>query len=234
MIITEEKRNQIVSYIVHAGEILQKENHFPKHSYKYAYLPIWSELYTGTLKAAGYLFLDKTLNNIIFLIEQTEYPKEIISYIDETKLLILWRSIKNKSIPSKNNQPVSREIFEQLLYIRLLTKVTSVTILGIGTKITKKQITEEINNIGYSDYWIIVLGKASENNKSELSKMEDIKMIENMMDKKTYKENASWLGNIYTDIIKKHKGKPELVAYVHSSDLWIKTIKQIWYICMVA
>lgn len=233
MIITEEKRNQIVSYIVHAGEILQKENHFPKHSYKYAYLPIWPELYTGTLKAAGYLFLDKMLNNVIFLVEQTEYPKEIINYMDEPELLILWRIIKNNSKKGKKHYPISRELFDQLLYIRLLTKVTSVTILGIGTEISKKQIIEKINQIGYSDYWIIVLGKASENNKSELSKMEDLKIIEHMMDKKTYKGNY-WLANIYTDIVKHHKGKPELVAYVHSSDLWIKTIQQMWYICMVA
>ena len=37
MIITDEKRNQTLSYIVHAGEILQEDKHFPKKKYNYAY-----------------------------------------------------------------------------------------------------------------------------------------------------------------------------------------------------
>jgi hypothetical protein len=38
MILSEEKRGQLISYIIHAGEILQKENHFPKEIYKYLYV----------------------------------------------------------------------------------------------------------------------------------------------------------------------------------------------------
>lgn len=235
MIVTEEKRTQIISYIVHAGEILQKDNHFPKKTYKYVYLPTWPELYTGVLKAAGYLFLDKNINNIVLLVEQTKYPDKIISYIDDNEFFVWWRNIENKWAKSKlDKQPITLELFEQLLYLRLLTQVKSVTILWVWTKIKKKQIIETIDNIKYTNFWVIILWNSSEEKKIKLSKDEDKKMIEHMLIKKTYKENPNWIGNIYTNIVKSNKWNPELVAYVHSSDLWIRTIHQIWYVCMVA
>ena len=124
MILTEEKRIQIMSYIVHAWEILQKDKHFPKHLYKYAYLPAWPELYTGTLKAAGYLFLDKTLKNMILIVEQATHPEDIIGYVNEDKMLIRWNTIENDSqkVVSKIEK-IPWKLFDQLLYMRIVTNI---------------------------------------------------------------------------------------------------------------
>lgn len=213
----------------------KKDDHFPKHPYNYLYLPAWPELYTGTLKAAWYLFLDRTLENIVFLRQQTEAPDKIISYTDTDKFLVWWRPIKNeKGNLSVDSSPVPDELFDQLFYIRLLTQVASVTMLGIWSNVSAKEIQRCIDEIEYSKFWIVVLGTSSEKKEVKASKNEDVKMVEHLLSKKIYKDRPNWIGNIYTNLGKKYKWKPELVAYIHASDLWIKTIQQIWYICMVA
>jgi len=233
MILTEQKRLQILSYIVHAGEILQKDNHLPQKSYRYWYLPAWSELYTWALKAAWYLFIDKNINNIVFITQQTKYSDEIVWYWEED-FLIRWRTIKNNSNKiTKKQIPITLELFDQLLYARLLTQLTSVTILWIWENIPLQEIKEFIKGFKGSDQWIIMIWKASENYVSS-TKDEDIEMIQHILNKKTYKKNLKRLGNIYKDLVKNKKKEPELVVYVNSSDLWIKTKQQIWYICMVA
>lgn len=236
MIFTEQKRNQILSYIVHAGELLQKDNNFPKKLYKYLYLPTWSELYTGILKAAGYLFIDKNLSNIIFLAIQTEYPKEIISYTNnEKELHIWWRTIKNKiSKEFKKSFPIPVEISDQLMYMRLITQIKSVTLLGIWSELSSKEIIKKIEKIYNTEYWIVFLWKWSEEKEIKASKKEDINMMEHILNKKIYKSKNNWMGNIYTTIVKKNKRNPELVVYVHSSDMWMRTTQPNWYICIVA
>ncbi len=231
MIISDEKRAQIMSYIVYAGEILQEDNHFPKRTYKYAYLPQWPELYTGTLKAWWYLFLDKKLKRAVFVIQQNEYPKEIVYYWNENEFLIRWCHIKNIKNEKRKVLDISNELFDQLLYTRLITEIDTISLIGVWAMIKKTVLKKEIDNLWSDDYWIIVIGKSSE----ELwSKTEDMIMIDHMINKKYYKKNVNWLGNIFIYIAKLYKKDPELVAYIHSSEIWIKTIPQIWYMCMVA
>lgn len=231
MIISDEKRTQMMSYIVYAGEILQEENSFPKRKYKYAYLPQWPELYTGTLKAWWYLFLDKELKRIIFVVQQNEYPEEIVYYGNENEFLIRWRHIKNIKNQNKKIIDISKELFDQLLYIRLMTEVDSISMIGVWSIIKNSVLKKEIENLGNDNHWIIVIGKSSG---ETWSKTEDMEMIDHMINRKYYKKNTYWLGNAFIYVAKVYKKKPELVAYIHSSEIGIKTIPQIWYMCMVA
>lgn len=231
MIINEEKRLQTMSYIIHAWEILAKESHFPKKIYKNAFIPSWSELYTWALKSVWYLFLDKKIKHIVFLIEQDKYPDDIVSYKDDDSFLIRWSTIKNKNILNTEIQkPVPRELFEQLLYSRLLTKIKLATMIWIGKNYNTKELIKQIP----SDSWIIFLGKLSTENTIKNSKKEDSEMIESILSQKIYQKDSKRIGNIYTKIVKKHKRKSELIVYVHSSELWIKTQQPIWYSCIVS
>lgn len=231
MIITDEKRIQILSYIVHAWEILQETNHFPKKKYTYAYVPTWPELYTGTLKAWWYLFLDKNIKEIVFVVEQHNYPNEIIYYGKEDEFLIWWSIIKNKKNINSKTEEITRELFDQLLYLRILTKIETVSMIGMWSKIKINTLQKEISSLWYSDCWIVLLWKTGE---EKSDKKEDIAMIEHILTKKIYKKNNDRLGNIFIWIAKTYRRKPELVAYIHSSEIGIKTIPQIWYMCMVA
>jgi len=231
MIINEEKRHQIMSYIVHAWEILKKDNHFPKYSYKYAYLPTWSELYTWVLKAAGYLFLERNLENIVFVVKQTEYPDEIIFYNEKDSFLIWWNNIENKNIfNSKIQKPIPKELFEQLLYVRLLTKINTTTIIWIWKKYNTEQFIKQIPVTA----WIVFLGKMSIDKSIKISKEENKKMIESVLFQKEYKKDTKRIGNLYIKIAKKYKKKSELIVYIHSSELWIKVEHQTGYSCIVS
>lgn len=236
MIITEQKRNQIMSYIVHAWEILQKEHHLPEKPYKYLYIPKWPELYTSALKSAWYLFFDKNIKKITIITEQDEYPKEIISYINQKKsdFLIWWNKIKS-IIPKyiEKTSIISNELFDQLLYLRLLTKIKTVSIIGIWKSATKTKINWIIKDISKED-WIVVLWNLSqEKNKDDLIKEDEV-MIQNILLWTTYKKKDKWIWNIYKDIVTKNQRKSELLVYVNGYDIWIKKTAQIWYVCIVA
>ncbi len=235
MILTDEKRHQLVSYIVHAGKILTKEKHLPKKIYQHAYIPSWSELYTGYLKAAWYLFLDKSLKNICIISQQKEYPNDIMYYWEQEKFLIWWREIHNIWITeTKRIESIPWEIYDQLLYLRLLTQCKTVIILWIWENINTKDATKKLNEILKTEYWIICISTNSKQKSRKKSKNEDLVMIEHVLSKKIYKPNPNRLGNTYINIIKKYKKKSELISYVHTSDFDIPTTNEQWYICMVA
>jgi len=225
-----------MSYIVHAWEILQKEHRLPEKPYKYLYIPKWPELYTSALKSAWYLFFDKNLKKITIITEQNEYPKDIISYVNQKKsdFLIWWNKIKN-IVPKyiEKTSIISNELFDQILYLRLLTKIKTVSIIGIWKSAIKTKISWIIKNISKEE-WIIVLWNLSqEKNKDNLIKEDEI-MIQNILSWTTYKKKDKWIWNIYKDIVNKNKKKSELLVYVNGYDIWIKKTAQIWYVCIVA
>lgn len=225
-----------MSYIVHAWEILQKEHRLPEKPYKYLYIPKWPELYTSALKSAWYLFFDKNLKKITIITEQNEYPKDIISYVNQKKsdFLIWWNKIKN-IVPKyiEKTSIISNELFDQILYLRLLTKIKTVSIIGIWKSAIKTKISWIIKNISKEE-WIIVLWNLSqEKNKDNLIKEDEI-MIQNILSWTTYKKKDKWIWNIYKDIVNKNKKKSELLMYVNGYDIWIKKTAQIWYVCIVA
>ncbi len=233
MIINEEKRQQIMSYIIHAWEILEKENHFPKQSYKYIYLPQWPELYTAALKAAWYLFLDKTIKHATIIIQQNEYKKEIVWYESENKSDFLVWGNKIKNIVSKytsKNLVITKELFDQILYLRLLTEIKTISIVWIGELVEKTKIATVIKNISKEDWVVVLWGLSKEENNGD----KDQEMMQNVLWWTIYKKNPKWIGNIYKDIIKKNKKQAEVLVYLNWSDIGIKTLPQIWYVCMIA
>jgi hypothetical protein len=189
----------------------------------------------GVLKAAGYLFLDKRIEKIIILSQQEKYPKEIIGYqgTNPNQFLIRWHTIKNNSwIYTQIQNNIPQEVFDQLLYCVLTNQIKQVTCLGIGSDISKKTIKDKLNEITYPDCWVIMLWSTTKT--WSHSKKEDSKVVQHLLNKKIYQEQKSRFWNYYISLIKQRKLAPELVAYVHSSDLWVKNIQQIWYICAVA
>ncbi len=231
MIINEEKRQQIMSYIVHAWEILAKDSRFPKKTYKYAYIPSGAELYTWALKSVWYLFLDKNIEHIVFFMKQNDHPNDIVSYKEDNDFLIWWGIIKNKNIfDIKTKKPIPNELFEQLLYARLLTKIKSTTMIWIGENLNINEFIKHIPN----NIWIVFLWTMSKEKTIEHSKKEDKKMIENILSQKIYRKDNKRLWNMYTKITKIHKRKSELIVYVHSSELWIKKQEPVWYSCIVS
>jgi len=182
------------------------------------------------------LFFDKNLKKITIITEQNEYPKDIISYVNQKKsdFLIWWNKIKN-IVPKyiEKTSIISNELFDQILYLRLLTKIKTVSIIGIWKSAIKTKISWIIKNISKEE-WIIVLWNLSqEKNKDNLIKEDEI-MIQNILSWTTYKKKDKWIWNIYKDIVNKNKKKSELLMYVNGYDIWIKKTAQIWYVCIVA
>lgn len=232
MIIDEDKRTELMSYINHAWDILSKEDVFPQKECKYLYIPTWPELYTGTLKAAAYLFLKRDLENIVFLVEQSELPNDIVSYWSKN-FLVAWRKIKNLCI-SKKYKSVSDELLDQLLSVRLISKVKSVAFLWIWPNITSIELTKKIESLFDSDFWIVFLWKVlnSSNNIKNIEKNNII--IHQPFADKPYKLDLWNRWNLYVKVISHYDKEPMLVAHITAKDLWIKWDADYGYMSVVA
>ncbi len=227
MILSSEKYHQILSYIVHAWEILEEEQNFPKKHYKHIFVPSGHELYTGLLKASAYLFLDKKISKFLVFRAQNDFPDELISYKD-WDFSIRWKKIKNRNILKlEENTEIPNEYFEQLLYLRILSQIQEVSLIGVWKNSNIQTYLSQIPK----DYWIIVLWNLSLLPDIQESKKEDQKMIDHILDQKIYKKKPSRIGNLYTEITKNNNKKSDLIVYIHSSDLW-STIDSKWYLSL--
>lgn len=231
MIITEEKRNIVFSYFVHAWELLLQNNSISNKKYTYWYFPLWSELYTGTLYAAGYLFLDNTIETFIFIKQQNKEPDNIVIYGKQKIFLIWWRKINNIWYNEKNKKNISYDLENQLLYARVRWKIKSALFLWVGTNVSEKEIIEKIYTYKNKKTWIIVLSDPKWDLETEKINQDD-KKIKSILSKKIYTNNQKRSWNLYTAIV--NNKKPELLTYFNTKEITNKKEKWIWYIVMVA
>lgn len=128
----EETIEQILAYTIQAGEILTNEIKIRDAKYRRLFLPKGPELYTGPLKAAGYLLLDPNVNHVILVSNQSLYPDNITVFEDKEGIIFLGKKLFVDVLPfkkAKKTKKIDEEVLFQCNFLHILKNITTISVI---------------------------------------------------------------------------------------------------------
>lgn len=242
MITPEVIAEQIMGYAVWATELIPTLTP-PSKPHTVAILPQGPHFYTWLLQAAGYLLLDGKKKKMLVISEQYDEPKDI--FVDGnaygpvfgqsrkhslTTIAVLAHQIGAK-IARPEQVSIAEQISFQLPFLKVITDTQELLHISIGkelSQIPKKKLINRIKN-HIHDYNIVLLTNIELAPSSITKKIDEQKQLSALIQKKT--DNR--IVEIFQEILKSQKKKPEIVAYVNPGDLGAKSSLRTRYVCAV-
>ena len=235
---------QVMGYVVWASELIPTLKP-PKKPYTVSIVPQWPHFYTGLLQAAWYLLLDGKKKKMLVISQQSDDEKN--SIVDTTIFWpIFWQTWEtpmsvlsdiadeiDAKLSDKTNKKLSEKLGFQLPFLRVITEIEELVHVGIGSQITKKNLTYFLTWIKkhISTYNIVLLTNIELPPWPKSKKTDDQKYIVKLLTTPDIKHMP--LLTIFQKITDFSKQKPEIVAYVNPGDFWVKWSMTTRYICAV-
>jgi hypothetical protein len=232
---------QIASFTVGAAEILKKEVFStidPKQEYRFALVPRGSDMYTGMLKAGGYLLLNKAPSTLIFCYEQNEHPKDITLYTQGQWPILGKHFLSHHEIGKwKITSHLLSEIAHHAHYAKLICNPNHLLRFGIGKAVTKKTLEWLVSTL--IDFpqttTIVAITDLQQGNSFEQGKLYDEALVTAAFSGTPSSEVKKFpILYLFSILCKKGKRQADMVGYLNTGEYGGNLEKTTGYACLVA
>lgn len=243
--------DHVVAYAIWAGEVME-ESLKKKHNaseYTMAIVPYWPPFYTAILQAAGVLAIKKDSKTAILVYQQNQESDYILLHNQDigpilgetftfpTALTKLPKTISHFTHFTQFTQ-FTDSIENQMYFIRALSDIQELIIIGVGTDVEQKKIDTVLEHIRKKmpDSITFFVHNFSQEKEFETCRKEDDVMITNIITHKvkSIKDHKYQIPKIFSDYSKKLKRIPAVVAYTNTGDLGWDKQKTNGYACLIA
>jgi len=186
------------------------------------------------LQAAGVLAIKKDSKTTIIIYQQNKEPESILIHNQDIGP-ILGQTFSFQEVRKKLPKQImsftqftpltdfTDSIENQIYFIKTLSSLEELVIIGIGEGIEQKKIDTLLGHIHKksSDAITLFVNNFSHEKEFELCRKDDDAMITNIISHKvkSTNENRYQLPKIFSDYSKKLKRTPAIVAYTNTGDL---------------
>ncbi|PJA49132.1 MAG: hypothetical protein CO170_00440 [candidate division SR1 bacterium CG_4_9_14_3_um_filter_40_9] len=243
--------DHVVAYTIGAGEVME-ESLKKKHNaskYNMAMVPFGPPFYTAILQAAGVLAIKKDSKTAILVYQQYKKSDSILlhnhdigpilgkTFIFPTTLEKLSKAITQFTHFTQFTQ-FTDSIENQMYFIRVLSSIEELVIVGIGTEVEQKKVDAVLEYVrkALPDSTMFFVHNFSHEKEFSKCRKEDDVMITNIIKHKvkSIKDNSYQIPKIFSDYSKKLKRIPAVVAYTNTGDLGGNKQKTSGYACLIA
>lgn len=236
--------DHVIAYTIGAGEVIQEalpSKLWIASTYDMALVPYGPPFYTAILQAAGALSVSKKIDTALIIYQQSHQPDYITMSQDIWPILgktflfpeKLKTLTKNKII--KCEETIDENIENQMYFIRVLSDIQHVVTIGVGDDVKKKEIRNIVDFINKKMETIsFFVSNLSQEKEFTACRKNDEKLIANIIASKFQNTTKNKIPEIFSDISKKLKKIPQIVAYSNSGDLGGNKQKTNGYACMIA
>ncbi len=207
----------VVSYLVWAKNFFINK----KNKYSVWLIPDGHHIYTGTLKATGYMLLKPSES--LVLIWESPIDKKMYVYKKNIKNF-MWKSwSKNKNLEKILKwfdivEFVDKKfdrIDSELPFLNIISNYKNLLFIEIWEKIKKSELLDILDKISNHSN-ILFISDFHKDNDIQKGKKLDKKILNLSF---VEKDKNLYLIDIFLNLAKKHKKTPEMLAYLNSWDV---------------
>lgn len=243
--------DHVVAYTIWAGEVMEEALHWEHDASNYtmAMVPFGPPFYTAILQAIGVLAIKKDSQTAIIMYQQSQETESIFLH-NKDIWPILGKTFAFPTILNKLPSSLAKftkftqfaeftdGIENQIFFIRALSAIENLIIIGVGTAVEQKNIDSVLWHIRkhMPDTITFFIHNFSQEKEFSKCRKEDDTMISNIIAHKVkvVKDHNYQMPKIFSDYSKKLKRIPAVVAYTNTGDLGGNKEKTNGYACLIA